>query len=349
MGCPAVWASSLLAVALGCATARGGDPEPAPPAHHLKGGFRNPGGRPGHGAAGVHVTLPFFARRVARSLWGSAGEPPTRVPADEAFLRENALGSVPTVTWVGHSTLLVQMGHATFLTDPIWSPTASPLTVGPRRYVEPGLSMEGLPKIDFVVVSHNHYDHMDLDTLATLEARGTTIFVPLGNASTLRSAGIESVVELDWWEHRRVGAVTVHCVPAQHWSRRGLFDGDRALWAGWVVVAADRRFYFAGDTGMFPGFTTIAERLGPFDLAAVPIGAYEPREMMAPAHLNPEEAVEAATMLRAERAVAIHFGTFDLSDEPLEEPPHRFRQASAAAGRGEAVDWTLQVGETRLW
>ena len=335
---------------IGCAAAAAKDMNGIRPPHHLEGGFRNLGGVAGHGNAPPTVTVPFFARRVVRSLgWGDAPGVPDRVEADSAFLRSNALGSEPTVTWIGHSTLLVQMGHVSFLTDPIWSDTPSPVAVGPRRYVAPGLSIEDLPPIDFVVVSHNHYDHMDLPTLAVFAARGVPIFVPLANGLTLRSAGIDTAIELDWWESRSVGGVDIHCVPAQHWSRRGLFDGDRALWAGWVVIAADRRFYFAGDTGMFSGFEEIGARLGPFDLAALPIGAYEPRAMMAPAHLDPEEAISASAMLGAKRSIAVHFGTFDLSDEPIDEPPRRFREASLAAGRGESVDWVFAVGETRQW
>jgi len=340
----AMGGESSIATATAIASASAGSP-----AHHVEGGFRNLDGLPGHGQAPPTVTLPFFARRVFASLSRDTRPIPPKVANDGHFLRENALGSVPTVTWVGHSTLLVQMGHVTFLTDPTWSDTASPIAVGPRRFVEPGLAFDALPSIDFVVVSHNHYDHMDLDTLRSLAERGSRIFVPLGNAITLRAAGVEAVEELDWWETRTVGEVEVHCVPARHWSRRGLFDEDRALWSGWVVKATDRRFYFAGDTGAFPGFEQIAARFGPFDLAALPIGAYEPRAMMAPAHLSPEEAVDAAIALQSTRSVAIHFGTFDLSDEPLDEPPRRFLAASAAAGRGGTVDWVLSIGETRLW
>jgi N-acyl-phosphatidylethanolamine-hydrolysing phospholipase D len=331
------------------ASAPGAGGNDSPPSHHLDGGFRNVGGVPGHGQAPPSVTLPFFFRRIVASFSRTTGSFPQKLANDGEFLRTNALGSVPTVTWVGHSTLLVQMGHATFLTDPTWSTTASPVAVGPRRLVEPGLAMEDLPPVDFVVVSHNHYDHMDLETLRALAKKGTRIFVPLANAATLHAAGIDTVEELDWWESRTVEQLEVHCVPARHWSRRGLFDEDRALWSGWVVKAGDRRFYFAGDTGFFEGFSEIAARLGPFDLAALPIGAYEPQAMMAPAHLSPEEAVNAAISLRARRSVAIHFGTFDLSDEPVEEPPKRFRAASAAAGRGDTVDWVLSIGETRVW
>jgi N-acyl-phosphatidylethanolamine-hydrolysing phospholipase D len=319
------------------------------PSHHDANGFHNPGNLPGHGDVPATVLLPFFLRRMASTMSTGDVPAPPIVANDGAFLRDNALGSVPTVTWVGHSTFLVQMGHVTFLTDPTWSSTASPIALGPRRYVRPGLRMEDLPPVDFAVVSHNHYDHMDLGTLKVLADKGTRIFVPLGNAETLHSAGIDNVEELDWWDERTVKGVTIHCVPARHWSRRGLFDGNRALWSGWAVIAPDRRFYFAGDTGMFPGFTEIGERLGPFDLAALPIGAYEPQAMMKPSHMTPEEAVDAATALHAAKSVAMHFGTFDLTDEPVDEPPKRFRAASTAAGRDETKDWVLAIGETRPW
>jgi N-acyl-phosphatidylethanolamine-hydrolysing phospholipase D len=318
------------------------------PPHHAGDRFTNPGSP--WREPPLRVTVPFFLRRIASTLTpGGRGGAPASIANDGAFLRENALGSVPTVTWVGHSTLLVQMGHVTFLTDPIWSDTASPLPVGPKRYVEPGLAFDALPRIDFVIVSHNHYDHMDLPTLERLADTGTRFFVPLANGETLRSAGIDAVEELDWWESRRVGAVEVHCVPARHWSRRGATDMNRALWSGWAVTSQHRRFYFAGDTGMFEGFAEIGRRLGPFDLAALPIGAYSPTEMMAPSHIDPEEAMDAAVALRARNSIAVHFGTFDLSDEPLEEPPRRFLEASRRLGRVEGQDWVLSIGETRKW
>ncbi len=301
------------------------------------------------------VTVPFFLRRTFESFRPPFDRAVARVANDGLFLRENAGHSVPTVTWIGHSTLLVQMGGVSFLTDPIWSRYASPIAAGPRRLVGPGLSIEDLPPIDFVLVSHNHYDHMDTPSLVLLAERArrqgteTVFFVPLANSGVLERAGVGPVVELDWWESHRLAAVSVHCVPARHWSRRGLFDGDEALWSGWAVTAADRRFYFAGDTGMFDGFRTLAERLGPFDLAALPIGAYEPAAMMAQAHLNPEEAVEAALTIGTRHSLAMHFGTFVLSDEPIDEPPRRFALASQRANRGGDVDWLLKIGETRAW
>ncbi len=297
----------------------------------------------------LSVRLGFFARRAA-SLWSAQGTPAPRVPNDGVFLRENARASVPTVTWIGHATLLVQLSHLSFLTDPIWSETASPVSfAGPRRRVPPGLALEDLPPIDFVLLSHNHYDHLDLDTLERLAAAhpAARFFVPLGNAELLRERGIERVEELDWGETRAHLGVEIACLPARHWSRRGLGDERRALWASWAVVSEDRRFYFAGDTGYSPAFARIARALGPFDLAALPIGAYEPTAMMRDVHLDPEEAVRSMADLQAARAVAIHFGTFVLTDEPLDEPPRRFRRAAEDAGVAPDRLLVLSVGETR--
>jgi N-acyl-phosphatidylethanolamine-hydrolysing phospholipase D len=303
----------------------------------------------GHGSFGVR--FPFFLRRLAGSLHTRTGAP-ARVANDGAFLRENARHSDPTVTWVGHATLLVQMGHATFLTDPIWSDTPSPVSfLGPVRFVAPGLRLEDLPPIDFVLVSHNHYDHLDLPTLKALAERSarTRFFVPLGNAALLREEGIANFEEFDWGDVRTLGGVTVHCLPAQHWSARGLGDERRALWSSWAVTSAERRFYFGGDTGYFSGFAAIGRALGPFDLAAVPIGAYEPSAMMRESHLDPEQAVQAALDVRARRMLGVHFGTFDLSDEPLDEPPARFRAAAAARGHTAEDAWILEIGETRAF
>ncbi len=311
------------------------------------GRFTNFVGELPHGSASVR--LPFFWRRIVGSFRDRPGAP-ERIDNDGAFLRENAKHSAPTVTWVGHATLLVQMDHVTFLTDPIWSETPSPVSfAGPRRFVPPGVAIDDLPPIDFVVVSHNHYDHLDLPTLVTLAERNpeTRFYVPLENRALLEENGIGNVHELDWGSSVEHDGVRVHCLPAQHWSKRGLGDDREALWSSWAVIGPERRFYFAGDTGYFDGFAKIAEALGPFDLAAVPIGAYEPIAMMQASHLNPEEAVQAAVDLQARRAVAMHYGTFDLSDEPLEEPPRRFRKAAVEGSLGADRAWLLEIGETR--
>lgn len=343
------WIGLLLAF---CAPAPAATAQPdasalGPAPRDANGRFTNSIGDIGHGS--LAVRLPFFLRRSAGSFRERPGAPGL-LANDGEFLRENAMHSAPTVTWIGHATLLVQMDHVTFLTDPIWSDTASPVSfAGPRRFVPPGLALDALPPIDFVVVSHNHYDHLDLATLTALAERNgdTQFFVPLGNAALLRDRGIENVVELDWGESREHRGVRVTCLPTQHWSKRSLRDDNETLWASWAVVGPERSFYFAGDTGWFDGFARIAEAFGSFDLAAVPIGAYEPAAMMRASHLDPEEAVRAALTLRARRALAIHYGTFDLSDEPLDEPPQRFIDAAEAQGLGRDAAWVLRIGETR--
>jgi N-acyl-phosphatidylethanolamine-hydrolysing phospholipase D len=310
------------------------DPARIPPQNALQ-GVRFHGG--------LGVALPFFARRMWASWFPRPGAAP-RVPFDPA-----AILASPSVTWIGHATILVRMDGVTFLTDPIFSERASPLSfAGPRRLVDPGVPLSELPTVDFVVLSHDHYDHTDVHSIRALDARGARFFVPTGMGALLRGWGAGST-ELAWWEHTRVGPLRVHCVPARHFSGRTLTDRNRRLWSGWVVEGGTRRFYFAGDTAYFTGFKEIGERLGPPDLAAVPIGAYLPEAMMKPVHVTPEEALRGATEAGARRILGMHFGTFDLTDEPLDEPPVRFRRESARLGIGEDRAWVLDVGETRIW
>jgi N-acyl-phosphatidylethanolamine-hydrolysing phospholipase D len=317
------------------------------PSHHTSDGFRNL--EPFH-RAGPLVTVPFFVRRVVGAFFPRPGAP-RLASNDGAWLRDNARHSAPSVTWMGHASVLVQMDHVTLLTDPIWSATASPVSwLGPRRFVPPPMPIYALPPIDAVLISHSHYDHLDLPTLRALAAHGTTRFlVPLRVGEILRAEGIGPTEEFDWWESTTVGDVTVTCVPARHWSQRGIGDLDRTLWAGWVAIGPTRRFWFAGDTGYTRSFVDIGERLGPFGLAALPIGAYSPPAMMQPVHLDPEEALQAGLDARAGTLLGVHYGTFDLTDEPLDEPPRRFHAAAAQRGIEAARIWTPAIGETRSW
>jgi len=292
---------------------------------------------------GLAVALPFFARRAWVSLFPRPGAAP-RVPFDPAAVLAN-----PSVTWIGHATLLVRMEGVTFLTDPIFSERASPLRfAGPPRLVPPGVPLWELPAVDFAVLSHDHYDHTDVRSIRALASRGARFMVPTGMGALLRGWGVEAA-ELGWWERTTVGPLRVHCVPAQHFSGRTLADRNRRLWSGWVVEGGDRRFYFAGDTAYFPGFEEIGARLGPPDLAAMPVGAYLPPAIMKPVHVTPEKSLRGALDAGAKRILAMHFGTFDLADEPLDEPPARFRAEAVRLGLGHDRAWVLKVGETRAW
>jgi N-acyl-phosphatidylethanolamine-hydrolysing phospholipase D len=298
------------------------------------------GPRPLPGAAEM---FPFLLRKAWTSLMHRSGAA-RLVPYDPTALTHN-----PGVTWIGHATLLVRMDGVTFLTDPIFSARASPVSfAGPQRLVAPGVPLDALPALDFVTLSHDHYDHTDLPSITALAARGVPFFVPLGLGDLVRQAG-GTASELDWWQSVDYHGVRIHCVPAQHFSGRSLADANQRLWAGWVIVGPTRRFYHAGDTGYFDGFRAIGAQLGPIDLAALPIGAYAPAPIMHFVHMNPEEAIQAAIDLRATTAVAMHYGTFDLTEEPLDEPPRRFHAEATRRALEPIAAWTLNIGETRAW
>lgn len=254
------------------------------------------------------------------------------------------------VTFVNHATTLVQIDGLNILTDPVWSDRVSPVSfVGPTRVRPPGIRFEDLPKIDAVVVSHNHYDHLDLPTLWRLgEAHGPRYFVPLGNATTLNAAGIPNVAELDWWQTVELrNGVKLTAVPAQHGSNRGMADRNRTLWAGYVFHGAGGYAYFAGDTGFGPHFAAIRERFGPPRLAILPIGAFRPAWFMHPVHVSPAEAVKAHLVMGAHRSVAMHFGTFRLADDGQDEPVEELVAARAVEGVHEDHFWVLGFGEGR--
>lgn len=265
--------------------------------------------------------------------------PPRRVGAGE--LR---------VTFVNHATVLVQMDGLNLLTDPIWSERCSPVSwAGPRRHRPPGIRFEDLPPIDAVLVSHNHYDHLDVPTLRRLHAEHRPRFlVGLGNAALLDAEGIDRVDELDWGDAVDLSdAVRATFVRARHFSGRGLTDRDRTLWGGFIVEGPAGPVYFAGDTGFGGHFAEIRARFGPPRLALLPIGAYRPRWFMAPVHLSPADAVRAHQVLEAHVSVAIHYGTFRLADDGQDEPAEHLSMALNAAGVSPARFWLLPEGEGR--
>lgn len=257
---------------------------------------------------------------------------------DVKWLQANR--SQAAATWIGHASVLVQMGGLNFLTDPIFSERASPVTwAGPQRKVAPAIAIADLPHIDVVMISHNHYDHLDRDSVLALNAQsgGPPLFlVPLGVKAWMREQGIHNVRELDWWQNLSVSGIDIHFVPVQHWSARGVDDRFETLWGGWFVKSMASQpsssFFFAGDTGYSKDFADIYQRLGRVDLALLPIGAYEPRWFMQAQHINPAEAVRIHQDLHAKQSLGIHWGTFELSDEPLDEPPRALARALQEAG-----------------
>jgi N-acyl-phosphatidylethanolamine-hydrolysing phospholipase D len=339
--------AALLLVLLTTGCAGVGAPVAGAPAHHRGNGFANP--KPSYEPAGAWTRFAFFVSRIFAATFAprTANFPSTA--SDLPAILDNR--GEATVTWVGHATLLVQLDGVNILTDPHWSERASPFSfAGPKRVSPPGLKFENLPPIHVVVISHDHYDHLDVATVKRLAAEHRPKFlVPLRLKQWFTEIGIADVDELDWWDHRVARGLTFTCVPAQHFSGRTLWDRNRRLWSGWVVAGRAKRLYFAGDTAYFDGFKEIGTRLGPFDLAALPIGAYTPAVIMRASHTTPEEALRAFADVRGQRFVPIHWGTFDLAEEPLDEPPKRL----VAEARRLRLDpdriWTLQHGQTRLW
>lgn len=256
-------------------------------------------------------------------------------------------GSV-AITYVNHASFLIRLPGAVVLTDPIFSRRCSPVAwAGPKRVRPPGIALADLPRPDVVLLSHNHYDHMDFPSLRALHARHAPRFVTtLGNARTLAKLGI-AATELDWWQATTAGALRITVTPARHFSARTPFDRNRTLWGGFMIDAGVGTILFAGDSGAGPHWADIRMRLGAPDVALLPIGAYEPRWFMAPVHMNPTEAVEAHLALGARQSVGMHFGTFQLTDEAIDAPLHAL---DAARGSIETDAFrALDFGETCVY
>jgi N-acyl-phosphatidylethanolamine-hydrolysing phospholipase D len=348
----------MLALLPGCTTV---NPhfDPTKP-HHTPTGFKN------NYSAAVEKPFGDFLRwtwqRHTSGLPPAPQTPTPTVKADTAFIQANAQPSTmqPAITWVGHATMLVQAGGLNVLTDPVFSERTSPVQfIGPQRAQPPGLSMAQLPPIDVVLISHNHYDHLDRNSvlaLSNIAGAATLFIVPLGLKKWFTSLGIHNVKELDWWDNATVKGVEFHLTPVQHWSARGIGDRSQTLWGGWSVFAPDFHWYYSGDMGYSRDFVDTQQRFAPrqtaalgggFDLALIAVGAYEPRWFMKEQHVNPAEAVQAHQDLKAKCSVGLHWGTFELTDEPLDQPPKDLAAARTAAGVPEADFFLLAVGETR--
>ncbi|PIC35974.1 hypothetical protein B9Z55_015147 [Caenorhabditis nigoni] len=265
-------------------------------------------------------------------------------------------------TWLGHATVLVSLEGVKFITDPVWAERASFTSfAGPKRYRPPPMELEDLPELDFAVVSHDHYDHLDAEAVKKITDMNPGIhwFVPMGMKSWMEGQGIgidgsSSVTELSWGEHgtfeKNGKEFQVWCLPAQHWGQRGPFDRNRRLWSGWAVIGENRRFYYSGDTGNCDSeFKKFGKKLGPFDLAAIPIGAYEPRWFMKSQHINPEEAIGVHEMIRSKNSIGIHWGTYHMgSYEYYLEPRDKLKELMDAREDLKDTNFvTIEMG--RIW
>ena len=317
-------------------------PDPRPAHHRPGGGFRNPPGSPPRRAK-LRDFLKFLLWDMRRAKLPPI--PPglvTSTALDLAALGENQLA------WLGHACFALRLDGKLVLTDPYLSRTAGLLGFGPKRFLPPALSAAELPQLDLLVISHNHYDHVDTAALKAYRWRAETpVVCPLGLAPLLRRLGFAEVFELDWWQEWKLGGLTVTALPAVHFSGRGLFDRDRTLWSSMALASPDRKVWFGGDTGYGEVFREIGMRAGPFDLALVGIGAYEPRIIMEASHATPEEGVRIARDIGARAAVGMHWGSIMLTPEDPFEAPERFRRAALEQQYGEDNAWIMQIGETR--
>jgi len=301
--------------------------------------FFNPHVRP----RGLRELLRWMRTRE-RDEW------PARVPlATHPAPPERVAPGEVAVTFIGHSTFLVRTAATVFITDPVFTSHAGPFGItGPRRVRRPGLTPGEVPTLDFVLLSHNHYDHMQPSSLALFE--GTRVMAPLGVGRYLhRGPAGEGATELDWWQSSRIGDAQVTCVPAQHFSARTPWDRDTSLWCGFVVRADGVTLYFAGDSGYSPQFAEIGARCPGIDVALLPIGAYEPRWFMSPVHMNPDEAVRAHLDVNARASIGMHFGTFQLTDEAIDEPVRALERARVDHGVSADAFDVLEFGETRVY
>jgi len=255
------------------------------------------------------------------------------------------------LTWVGHSTYLIQIDDVNILADPVWSSLVGPRNkVGPKRKTPVGVPWKKLPHIDAVVISHSHYDHLDEPTVKNLCRQFDPVFiVPLGVKGIMAEWGLTNIREYDWWQSTRISDVHITCTPAQHTSRRGLLDVDETLWSGWLISGRDETVYFAGDTGYFPGFKEIRDySKEQIDVAIMPIGAYKPRWYMKYMHMDPRDSLLAFRDLDARFFAGMHWGAFDVADESLDDPPKDLLHAADSLRIEKDSLWMFSLGETRI-
>ena len=318
--------------------------EVVPYHHDPSGGFRNLPGSPERAATASDVAGFFKQELLAAN--GVVVKEDHVMPRDEVLGQMTAAGN-PSVTWLGHASFIVRIAGKTILTDPFIGKTAGPMGIGPKRFVDSPLDIAELPAVDFIVVSHDHYDHLDAYAIKNYRHKSSTqVIVPLGLGKFFVRHGYPNVLEQDWWQSKVFDRLTITTLPAVHFSGRGLFDRNKTLWASFAFKSDNESIWFSGDTARGDVFAEIGRRHGPFDLALVAIGAYEPRRIMQAIHASPEEAIEIARHVGARQAIGMHWGTIRLTSESTFEPPARFKDAAIEQGFGLENAIVLKIGET---
>ncbi|MFT6029574.1 MAG: N-acyl-phosphatidylethanolamine-hydrolyzing phospholipase D [Oleiphilaceae bacterium] len=315
------------------------------PYHHLaNGGFRNPPGSP------RRTSSKWEALRFFLSFPFSDRMP--NIPAEHVLSKKEVQeqynkSSSPCITWIGHAAFIIRLGNKVIITDPFVSEVAGPGVLGPKRFLAAAFNAQELPKADIIAVSHNHYDHLDDEALrAYPHKHETLVIVPLGLKEFFIKRGYIRIIEQDWWQETQLEELTITTLPAVHFSGRGLFDGNKTLWASFAFRNEDKNIWFSGDTAKGEIFQKIGEKNGPFDMAIIGIGAYEPRNFMRSVHASPEDAVEMAIDLKAKKTIGMHWGSIMLTPEDPFEAPARFRKAAIDQHYGEEHALILKVGET---
>jgi L-ascorbate metabolism protein UlaG (beta-lactamase superfamily) len=315
------------------------------PEHHSESGFQNHPHTPEPPSLGPG----FYLQRVLASFFLPEVPEDHVLPQQQAIDQFNSLTGTNSLTWIGQSTFLIRLDGKHILTDPFFSEYAGPFSMGPRRFVEPGIAADALPEIDVLIISHNHYDHLDEAFIEALPNKeDIRVFVPLKLKSFFTDLGYVHVHELDWYQSDSVFGFDITALPSVHYSGRGTADRNETLWCSWAIESTSASFYFVGDSAYSPAvFKQIGESFAPFDLALVTIGTYGNRKYGVNNPTTPEEAVQQGLDVAARGLVAMHWGTIEMSDEPLMEPAQRFTRAAKDAGFSSSQTWIMKIGETR--
>ena len=331
----------------GCVYAFNNETTEGKPLHYAKKGFQNPYVDKTKRGFFKYIKMRYFSNEKFADYESNAYKiPRVETDLDQIQNPPDALH----ITWIGHATILIQYKGINILTDPIFSDRASPLSfLGPKRYNPPSLRLKDLPPIHYVVISHSHYDHLDKKTVQQLGSE-TKWLVPLGLQQWFVKAGVkpEAVIEFDWWDKNKFENVTITATPAQHWSARSLWDRNKTLWASWMLQIDDKKIWYSGDTGYNTyQFNEIGRKFNTIDLALISIGAYEPRWFMREMHINPEEAVQIHLDIKSKHSIAVQWGTFQLTSEPIDDPPLKLKEALTRKGIPSKEFELLKIGESR--